>query len=378
MNMQANGVKVLSIVPYRIFPAQLGGEKGIAVFNEYLAQRVPLSVVTVHSNAPVHAKGYEVLNVLTDKKWRYADLRLVAGVRRILDSRKATHLMIEHPYFGWLAWALKKFRRVTWVVHSHNIEYMRSKSIGRWWWRALKSYEGWVYRRADLVFFISADDRAHALQELGVRADRSMEVTYGIEQATRPADRAACRQIVAARHGIAGDEHILLFNGALYHSTNYEALQVILDQINPLLMRSAGFSYRILVCGRGLPESFGDLRAYVDRRVIYAGFVDDISLYFRAADVFLNPILSGGGVKTKAIEALAMNCSVVSTPLGAMGILREVCGSKLHVVAEGDWQAFAQAVIHCSGSSDDIPDAFYTHYHWPQIIDRVVKRLQIA
>jgi hypothetical protein len=32
-------LRILSIIPYKILPAKLGGEKGIAVFNEYLAKK---------------------------------------------------------------------------------------------------------------------------------------------------------------------------------------------------------------------------------------------------------------------------------------------------------------------------------------------------
>ena len=130
-----------------------------------------------------------------------------------------------------------------------------------------------------------------------------------------------------------------LFNGALYHSTNYDALKIILDEINPFLIENK-FSYKIIVCGKGLPEFFNELRDYADKNVIYAGFVNDISIYFKAADIFLNPILSVRRGKIKAIEAIAMDCTVVSTELGAMGIKRDVCGNKLQVVGEGDWNKF--------------------------------------
>ena len=32
-----NSASIISIIPYKILPAQLGGEKGIALFNKYLA-----------------------------------------------------------------------------------------------------------------------------------------------------------------------------------------------------------------------------------------------------------------------------------------------------------------------------------------------------
>lgn len=374
--MDSRPVKIVSLIPYRIFPAKLGGEKGIAVFNEHLAQETPLVSVTTRNNDPAYAKGYRLLNILSNRKARYFNPLLYFRLRRILRAESATHLLIEHPYFGWLAWLLRKTLPIQWVVHSHNIEYMRSRSIGRWWWKCLQWYEGWVYRHADTVFFISEDDRQHALSVFGLQPSRSIVVTYGIEQAAIPDDIDSSREKIRALHGIEGDEKILLFNGALYHPTNYDALNIILEEINPLLLADEAFRYKILVCGRGLPDFFGELRDYATKNIIYAGFVDDISLYFKAADVFLNPILTGGGVKTKAIEALAMNCAVISTELGAMGINRSVCGSKLQVVKAGEWKEFSELVIAASARNDSIPSAFFEYYYWGNIVRGAVSKLR--
>jgi glycosyltransferase involved in cell wall biosynthesis len=373
--MPLPGIKIVSIIPYKIFPAQLGGEKGIALFTEYLAKQISITAVTVKSNDPAYARGYTVLNILSNSKIRYVNLLLFFRLRKILSREKATHLLIEHPYYGWLARLVAASIGIKWLVHSHNIEYMRSRSIGRWWWKALKMYEGWVYRSADRVFFISEADRQHAISEMGVRSDLSQEVTYGIEQATLSTGIKQSREMIMLKHGIAVNEKILLFNGALYHPTNYDALKVILDEINPLLLKQNQFKYKILVCGKGLPDFFNELKNYEDRHVIYAGFVDDISKYFESADIFLNPILTGGGVKTKAIEAMAMDCTVVSTELGAMGIRRDVCGNKLHIVAAGEWKKFAELVIESGKTDDHIPNAFFNYYYWGNIIDRVVGQL---
>ena len=43
-------MKVISLVPYKIFPAVTGGQKNIAVFNEYLSKQCSLVCVTVKSN----------------------------------------------------------------------------------------------------------------------------------------------------------------------------------------------------------------------------------------------------------------------------------------------------------------------------------------
>lgn len=367
-----NSQRIVSIIPYKILPASLGGEKGIAVFSEYLARQLPLLAVATENNDPAYAKNYRLLNILSNSRLRYVNPFLYFKLRKVLRMHRATHLLIEHPYYGWLAWLLTRFdRKLVFLVHSHNIEYMRSKSIGRVWWKLLKWYEEWAYGVADKVFFISEDDRAFAGQHMDVDSAKSIAVTYGIEQAQIPGDIAEARTAIEQLHGVEADEKILLFNGALYHHTNYDALEVILKEINPLLLQARGFRYKIIVCGKGLPAAFNELADYAGKNVIYAGFVDDIGMYFKAADIFLNPILAGGGVKTKAIEALAMNCTVISTELGAMGILREVCGGKLKVVKEGEWQKFRDLIIAESGR-DPVPEAFFSYYYWPNIIRRVV------
>ncbi|MHA4844304.1 glycosyltransferase family 4 protein [Flavitalea antarctica] len=370
-----NSVRIVSIIPYKILPAQLGGEKGIALFNKYLAEYIEITGIATMNNDPSYATNYQLLNILSNSKSKYANPLLYFRLRKEIIKSNATHLLIEHPYFGWLAWMLKNTMNITWVVHSHNIEYMRSKSIGRWWWKALMWYERWVYKKADLVFFISEDDKKHAVDIMGINPAKSTAITYGVEQSSIPADIPEARSKIQAKHGIPGNEKILLFNGALYHHTNYDALKIILDVINPELL-ARGLNYKILVCGKGLPDFFNDLKDYLRKNIIYAGFVDDISLYFKAADVFLNPIISGGGVKTKAIEAIAMNCTVISTEIGALGLIREACHNKLQIVPDQDWADFTRLVIAAFDNNDHTPQAFYDYYYWGSIAKKVSKIIE--
>lgn len=369
--------RVVSIIPYKILPARLGGEKGIALFNEYLAKHVAITGISTENNDPALACNYVLLNILSNGKSKYGNPFLYFPVKKILRRTGATHLVTEHPYFGWLAWMLKHTMDITWVVHSHNIEYMRSKSIGRWWWKALMWYERWVYKKADLVFFISEDDKKHAVELMGIDASKSTAITYGIEQAGPPEDVETARRTIQSLHKIAPGDKILLFNGALYHHTNYDALQVILDEINPVLMQQP-VGYKIIVCGKGLPDSFNELRDHADKNIIYAGFVDDISIYFKSAHIFLNPIISGGGVKTKAIEAIAMDCTVISTEIGALGLIRSVCGDQLQVVADRDWSSFSKLVVAALSTDIHTPDAFFDYYYWGNITAKVAALLEVS
>lgn len=368
-------IRIVSIMPYTVLPARLGGEKGIAVFNEYVGKEIFITGISTKATDVSFAKNYSVLAILSNKRIRYINVFLYFTVRKILIQKKATHLLIEHPYYGWLAWLLKKTMKITWVVHSHNIEFERSRSIGRWWWKALKWYEQWVYKKSDINFFISEQDRKNAIDNLGSNAEKSFAITYGVEIDGVPADRETCKKKVRELHKIDTTDKILLFNGALYLHSNYNAVQVILEKINPVLLHQ-DMPYKIIICGRGLPASFNDLKEYENKNIIYAGFVPDISLYFKAADVFLNAVLTGGGVKTKAIEAIAYNCSVVSTQSGALGLPEEVCGTKLKIAADNDWELFSKYVIEALRQNATTPGAFYNYYYWGNIAKKVVSILE--
>jgi glycosyltransferase involved in cell wall biosynthesis len=112
-------------------------------------------------------------------------------------------------------------------------------------------------------------------------------------------------------------------------------------------------------------------------QVLFRGFVNDIDAYYQAADLFINPITNDSGVKTKVIEALANNCTVVSFESGATGISKEVCGDMLQVVANGDYSAFAQKIIEVlKKEKTNTPQSFYDSYNWDNIAQKAAQYIK--
>jgi glycosyltransferase involved in cell wall biosynthesis len=54
--------------------------------------------------------------------------------------------------------------------------------------------------------------------------------------------------------------------------------------------------------------------------VDFIGEVDDVNGYIQSNQIMIVPLLSGSGLKIKVLEAMAMACPVVTTPVGAEGI----------------------------------------------------------
>lgn len=368
-------MKILSLVSYNIFPAKLGGQKGIALFNEYLAKETSLICVTVKSNEPHYTNSYEVRNILSNSAFRYINLLYFFTLSKIIRKEKITHLVLEHPYYGWLGILLKWFTKVKLVVHSHNIEHTRWKSLGKWWWPVLFQYEKQTHRAADYNFFIQADDMAFAIAQFKLDANKCRAITYGIEwdSATPPEEKERCRKLLQQQYQLSPSARIFLFNGTLNYLPNQQAVDTILEKINPVLVAS-GIEYSIIICGKGLPDSYNQLSAYSDKHIIYAGFVDDIAVYFKGADLFLNPVVEGGGIKTKLVEAIGYNTAAVSTVNGSIGVTKEDARNMITIIADNDWLSFAGAVIDIvkQPQTTTTPHSFFQQFYWGNIARKAV------
>ena len=354
---------VVSIVSYPFLPARVGGQKGVALFNKYFSRYHSLICVTTKKNDPAAAEGYEVLNVLSNSPVRYINFFYFFTLHKIIKKRKATHIILEHPYYGWLGVLLKWFSGVKLISHSHNIEGLRWKTLGKWWWRILWLYEKWTHRNADYNFFIHDDDKQYAIDHFRLKASKCITMTYGIERNAIPPreEIQKARQQLKDQYNITGQENILLFNGAFNYAPNLDALKKIIEDINPWLLQKTNFQYKIIICGRDIPTAITENKY---PNMIFAGFVDDISLYFTGADVFLNPVTEGGGIKTKLVEALGNNLNAVSTKNGAIGINIGWCNNKLLLCEDNDWNSFAELIVKATTIQSDIPPIYFEHFYW--------------
>jgi polysaccharide biosynthesis protein PslH len=363
--------KVLDMMPYSYLPYFSGGQKSIAQFLDYLGNEVALSVISVDKNDTGLASTYKLFPILKNKPSRYYNLRLVNTISEFVKKEGIQSIIWEHPYYAWLAFRVRKKTGVRTIFHTHNIEYKRFRSLGKWWWPILKRYEKWCFKKADLIFFIAPEERLFAIEQWGIHPDKCVNVPFGVPIKENPDDRLACGEKIRQLHSIDKEDKIILFNGLLDYKPNLDALNVILQQINPQLLKDKDFRYKIIICGKRLPAGMNELKAYTSQNIIYAGFVDDIESYFKAADIFLNPVQSGGGIKTKMVEAIAFGTTVVATESGATGIVREVCGEKLVVVKDDDWAAMAGAILQNNTERMQTPPSFYAIYYWESIVKRV-------
>jgi hypothetical protein len=370
-------LNVLSLVSYQFLPPKMGGQKCIALGNKYLSKHLNLTCITTENNLVTEDVNYSVFNILSNSKLRYINIFYFFAIRNLINKNNISHIIIEHPYYGWLGILLKRFCNVKLIVRSHNIEANRFKTIGKWWWKLLWQYEKIIHKSADLSFFITEEDRTYSINNFGLDINKCSVVTYGFELKSPPDPQLKndSKANIKSAFNIADEDLVILFNGGLDYKPNQDALDIILEKINPLLVANNEFKYKIIICGKNLPSSYENLQSYKSQNIIYVGFVDDIKEYYLAADIFINPVIDGGGIKTKIVEALGYNVSLVSTKSGAIGISNQITGNKMTIIADNNWNEFAETIQKIN-PNNNIPESFFDHFYWGKIAEKAYNTIK--
>ncbi|MFT4203349.1 MAG: glycosyltransferase family 4 protein [Chitinophagaceae bacterium] len=368
-------IRVVGVAPYRFLPARFGGHRGIAFFYRYFSRVVAFACVSVADNDNDVFAGYPQYRILGKSVLRYANFFNVSKVGKVVKKHVATHVMAEHPYMGWLVLLVRLFYKTKVVVHSHNIEAQRFRTMGKWWWRVMSWYEGIVYRKADIVFFITEQDRQYAIQKYRVKAEKSTVVTYGFQLPHAFSDewKQNAKSLVRKDNNLSENTKILLFNGDFSYKPNASALTTLVEKILPRLQEKID-DFVLIVCGKSIPAEVVQQK---HTHLVIKGFVDDIGVYFGGADVFLNPIVDGGGIKTKLVEALSYQTLAVSFDTGAIGVPEEVVDGKLAYVHDGDNAAFADAIVRqLDNHAEWHAEKFTEYFSWENIAKKAAHFLE--
>jgi polysaccharide biosynthesis protein PslH len=356
----------LSIVWYRVLPPAYGGQKGIAHFNYWLGKKVELTCLCSRNNVADCPLPYKIINSLPSSKFQFWNPFVRRRVLSLVRQQSFSHIIIEHPWHGWLGKYKKKYG-FRFIVHAHNIEHIRIKAKNKLWWRLLKRTERNAFEHADHILFKTKKDKERAIKLFGIAHKKCLIVPYGTPATEQPVINVEIKDRFRKKYTIAADEKIILFTGTLNYEPNTKAIDVITDHIIPLLQKKK-FRFRLIICGAMAKEKMAKLNA---KPIVTAtGFVDAIGEYLQSADVFINPVTYGSGIQTKNIDAIANGCNVVATAFAATGLPVYLMGEKVFVSADSDWESFANNIIAAASKPANVPPQFYSDYNWQNVIDR--------
>jgi glycosyltransferase involved in cell wall biosynthesis len=161
----------------------------------------------------------------------------------------------------------------------------------------------------------------------------------------------------------------LIFVGNFSHFPNTDAVLYFYREILPLIKKSLPH-ISLAIVGSSPPESIRRLTES-DRSISVTGYVENIAEIYLKSKIFISPIHCGGGMRYKILEAMALGIPVVSTSVGARGILKE------NIKIADRPKEFADSVIELLLSEDNrayqAENARLTiekHYNLDVLLDR--------
>lgn len=129
----------------------------------------------------------------------------------------------------------------------------------------------------------------------------------------------------------------ILFWGAMNRKENEDAILWFYENIFPDIQKKIPSS-KLYIVGANPTEKIKQLSS---DHIIVTGFINNPLCYFEKAQVSVVPLRHGAGIKIKVLEALAAKIPVVSTSVGAEGILSS--DGLLHIT--DDVKSFSKKVI---------------------------------
>ncbi|HVO99860.1 MAG TPA: glycosyltransferase family 4 protein [Bryobacteraceae bacterium] len=336
-----------------------GGALRSASLLEYLRTRYDVRVATFE--VPPHSKSFAA------RAWRNS-WRLLRGVPPLIDrfagfeaqlapffDRHYRVAVIEHFWCAPYAAALRPHCDVL-VLDLHNVESALAATHAR----ATKGVEAAVHSRFaeanrklerewipqfDLILTTSAEDRARIEHPNAIVFPNAIPV-IDVPRAT--------------------EENCIVFSGNLEYHPNIEAVRWFGSRIWPRL-RSNNRDLVWKLVGRNQEAITGVLPA--DPRIILTGPIDDAVAEIAKSRVVVVPLLSGSGTRFKILEAWAARRAIVSTTIGAEGLLARE-GEHLSIADEpAEFCAAVQTLLDHPGRARALGEAghalYLDRYTWP-------------
>lgn len=171
-------------------------------------------------------------------------------------------------------------------------------------------------------------------------------------------------------------EPVFLFTGVMDYKPNEDAVIWFVKNCWPTIT-SEHPNAKFIIAGMNPSADITQLAD--DKSLEVTGFVEDILPYYHQADIFVAPFRLARGVQNKVLQAFACALPVISTPMGAEGILCQadrdilIASTPDEFIARVD-QLFAQPEL-AKNMGQNALQLVQNHYSWQGQLQPLVNLL---
>ncbi len=114
------------------------------------------------------------------------------------------------------------------------------------------------------------------------------------------------------------DRTVLGFIGNFHHEPNLKALFWLVNALFPAITEAIE-GVRLVIAGKGIPEEAINGQSGMPQ-VSFIENIERLNDFYSSIGIFINPVISGRGLRTKVVEAAAFGRPIISTKLGCEGL----------------------------------------------------------
>jgi glycosyltransferase involved in cell wall biosynthesis len=204
-----------------------------------------------------------------------------------------------------------------------------ARLLGLWRQRSVGRDEGRLYREVDAVIVFSEKD-ARYVSRLSGDAGRTVVLRP-------PFDGGVAASAAEPPDG----RPTVLFVGAFFRDVNAQAAQWLIEEIIPVVRKTRPDA-RFVLAGAGPTAAMREAAA-LDPLLDVTGEVPSLESSYASATAVVVPLRMGAGLKFKTVEAMMRGIPVVSTSVGAEGLVGE--GETAGLIVEDDAAGLADALV---------------------------------
>lgn len=284
-----------------------------------------------------------MLNLISGESYhvsRFVSSRFRSELKKILERSDYDAVILETVFVAPYIETIRAISPRTLVIlRAHNVEHeiweriARNSGVLKKWYLnlqagRLKKFEISAGNSCDIPGTVTSRD-ADTFRSLGV-SGVFINIPIGINIKDYPVNRESFKKPVS-----------MAFIGSLDWMPNEEGLRWFLEKIwkNRLYISFPDLTFHI--AGRNAPAWMRNLDM---DGVIFHGEVPDASEFVLQHSISVVPLLSGGGMRVKILEAMALGRMVISTTIGMEGINAE---SGRHCLIADEPQEWEEALRCC-------------------------------
>ena len=277
---------------------------------------------------------------------RYVDTSFTAQLIELLQQNEYDIVQLETLYLASYTDIIRTYSKAKIVMRSHNVEHeiwdrvaentsnIVKKSYLKILTKRLKTFEIDKLNSYDALLAITNRDMI-LHQQMGFKK-QSIAVPIGIDTA-----------MYAQKSKPFQSKITMGFIGSLDWQPNIEGLQWFLKAVWPTILEQ--FQHiELHIAGRNTPDWIAALSM---ERIVIHGDVPNAQDFINAHNIMIVPLLSGGGMRVKIIEGMALGRVIITTSIGIEGI---DAIHKNQVLIANETQDFVDAISYCYAQNENL------------------------